>query len=414
MSELEPDESDTPTEPALEESPAIRIQGTLYARLFRYCFLILWGLVVPTAFLAASSIYGGMDLWQSGQFGTCCVLVFKARAMVWLYPLVAFSGCGLAYQTFRNRQTAAPLALKFAILSGAFIWFELWIAWCGATSHEFSPYLWSVLTVIAAPLVGFLFLQPLIAIGILAIRVRNAMDLIDNAPYVGVLLLFAVTLPWYGIYLVASIICAAPLALSAYVWASAEVITANRQRWRISIAGILTIFVWLSVNFAAWRRAVLVAVEEYNRLPTEPPEPCFIITAAAQGHASLVGSRDVGQSFRVTRQLQLLKALELLLHTTLPSFHRRLRRIYNRVGPAIARRIRFAWLADVVYLTLKPAEWFAWLVVRVVAGVPRPVIRRVYVRHSLTPPCPPGPNNQACDQEPRHARHHGQHGIFGQ
>ena len=33
--------------------------------------------------------------------------------------------------------------------------------------------------------------------------------------------------------------------------------------------------------------------------------------------------------------------------------------VYNRIGPAVARRIRHPLLADVAFVALKPFEWIA-------------------------------------------------------
>ena len=385
MAELEPDESEGFSELAAHRGPPFRFRGPNfigreYRAILRTCWLIVWGMFCPVVFLLAVDKFYVEDLWQSGEYAVYCILLFRPRALRWLYPLLAFSACGLGYHVFRSRKKKPPTWMLFAVLSGAVLWLEIYFAWCGITLRDGGLSRWFMGTFVGFPIAGLILIQPPVAIAYLVQLARGNDDLFSAASIVATVLIVALAALVYWGGWILCVAVAVPLALSAYVWASIELYGSLRERWRVSIATLMLVFIWFSVNLASWRRAVLVAIDEYNRLPTEPPDTCFIITAAAQGHASLVGSRDVGQSFRVTRQLQLLKALELLLHTTLPSFHRRLRRIYNRVGPAIARRIRFSWLADVVYLTLKPAEWFAWLVVRVVAGVPRSSVRRVYHR----------------------------------
>jgi len=47
-----------------------------------------------------------------------------------------------------------------------------------------------------------------------------------------------------------------------------------------------------------------------------------------------------------------------------PRSHALGRKIYNRCGPVIARRISSPWLADLVFLVLKPGELFAAIVLR--------------------------------------------------
>ncbi|MCA9447901.1 MAG: hypothetical protein KC931_12350 [Candidatus Omnitrophica bacterium] len=96
-----------------------------------------------------------------------------------------------------------------------------------------------------------------------------------------------------------------------------------------------------------------------------PPGDCFIATAAAQGHPSIVHSWEItdedGRIHRVNRQLLTLKEFEVRLMKSAPRFHAALREVYNRVGPMGARIIRPKLLADLAYFALKPVEWGARL-----------------------------------------------------
>ncbi|WP_425401032.1 DUF6688 family protein [Aeoliella sp.] len=389
---------DNPSAAPVEEAKPPGWRKSSYTSLFRVWWFIVWGLVFPVVFLCMAGTWGGFEMYQSGRFGTYCVLVFEWQAMIWLYPLLAFSACGLLYQLLRRPTDKAPAWQLGAVLTGLLLWLELFVAWCGAVEHEMDVAASLFLTIIVAPIAGVLAVQPPIVITMLVkgLELKAKHEIV--AVVIGTVIITIASLSVYaGGWLVGAMV-ATPLAVVTYGRASWELLAPLRKSWRISISALLAVFIWLSVNFAAWRRAILVAIDEYNHLPTEPPETCFVITAAAQGHRWLVGSRDVGQAFRVTRQLQLLKALEVLLHATVPQLHRPLRRLYNRVGPQVARRIRFAWLADVVYLAMKPAEWIAWLVVRVVAGVPRSSVRRVYEQQLRTPPLPERNEHHASDQ----------------
>jgi hypothetical protein len=104
----------------------------------------------------------------------------------------------------------------------------------------------------------------------------------------------------------------------------------------------------------------------YQELPEEPPE-CFVVTAASRGHEAVVGPmRDHmrrGVRRRVNDQLLTFWALEARWRVVLPGSHRLARRVYNRVGPLVARRLRHPLLADAMCLVLKPAEWAARAVV---------------------------------------------------
>ena len=96
----------------------------------------------------------------------------------------------------------------------------------------------------------------------------------------------------------------------------------------------------------------------YLGLADEPPEECFVVTAATRGHPRWVGTwYDEREQRWLNRQLLTFWKFEDRLRASIPGFHRCLRRVYNRVGPFIARRIVYRWQADCVYALLKPLEW---------------------------------------------------------
>ena len=124
---------------------------------------------------------------------------------------------------------------------------------------------------------------------------------------------------------------------------------------------------WLTGFAAAWACSVYQMLQLYAALPTNPPD-CYIATAAAQGHPGLVGSHPVrlpGGMLRVNAQLQTLKAAELAILSLAPGFHHPLRAAYDLGGRFLARRLNQPVLADLAYISLKPAEWCArWVMDR--------------------------------------------------
>jgi len=91
----------------------------------------------------------------------------------------------------------------------------------------------------------------------------------------------------------------------------------------------------------------------------------FLCTVAAKGHSDLVkplrsGIRG-GQPIKCNRQLLVANAFEELLEQRLPGLHRPIRALYNKVGDFIHRYygvFNNKWVADLVYLVMKPLEWF--------------------------------------------------------
>jgi len=130
---------------------------------------------------------------------------------------------------------------------------------------------------------------------------------------------------------------------------------------------------WLAAYGAALAYAIIQASRLYRDLPETHPS-CYVATAAARGHPRLVKSWRV-KGGRVNAQLIWLKRGELALARLAPRVHRRLRRAYDRVGPAVAARMRHPLAADAAYLSLKPLEW-AVRAAFLFTPAPRPPILR--------------------------------------
>jgi len=92
----------------------------------------------------------------------------------------------------------------------------------------------------------------------------------------------------------------------------------------------------------------------------------YLCTVSLRGHKKLVkpirfGLRR-GEKIVVNRQLCIANAFEQLIQERAPRFHRAVRNFYDTYGYPISRHINTPWAADVVYLIMKPLEWFFVLV----------------------------------------------------
>lgn len=92
----------------------------------------------------------------------------------------------------------------------------------------------------------------------------------------------------------------------------------------------------------------------------------YLCTVAAGGHAAIVkpirlGERH-GHPVIVNRQLCVANAFEQILEEKTPRFHRHVRHFYDTYGFPIARMIRSACMADIVYFIMKPLEWIFLIV----------------------------------------------------
>ncbi|MBB6635077.1 DUF6688 domain-containing protein [Cohnella thailandensis] len=125
-----------------------------------------------------------------------------------------------------------------------------------------------------------------------------------------------------------------------------------------------------------------------SKLPAPPPEMLpgdghYLCTVAARGHSRVVkplraGIRH-GEAIPVNRQLLIANAFENVLEQYAPTFHRKVRRLYDKYGFPISRHIRTKVAADIVYLAMKPLEWFFLLVLYTVDAKPE---NRIHVQYS--------------------------------
>lgn len=86
----------------------------------------------------------------------------------------------------------------------------------------------------------------------------------------------------------------------------------------------------------------------------------YLCTVAAGGHRKVVkpirmGLRH-GHKVIVNRQLCIANAFEQVLEEKTPRFHKLVRGFYDKYGFPIARFIKSRWIADFIYIIMKPLE----------------------------------------------------------
>ena len=150
---------------------------------------------------------------------------------------------------------------------------------------------------------------------------------------------------------VPAIVC---VEYSLYAWL---VVRHGKFKDKGPLAYFTLISTWVTAVLAAIAFKIPLAMAFYERLPNQPPEDCFIVTAASRGHWWFVRTWRDESGCTVNRQLLTFWQFEASLAAKAPRFHRVLRAVYNGFAPVAARCIVFPWMADIVYLLLKPVEW---------------------------------------------------------
>jgi hypothetical protein len=317
--------------------------------------------------------------WQSGELDAYLVLLLQPQASLFFLALLAYSIiCYILLLINADRfsaffvvrlgiYTSVLLALQYTILLGVYLLDEktsllLLLIWFFPLYfpkiHPWAVNKWGREKTRSGV---FIFLA--IAFVISAIISRQ---------------LFApVAIIWVGL------VTAAPfwsflIAIQAAIW-----LFKNHELKLTPMRG-LGITAWLAMFAAAWRYNILKMYELYAKLPPEPPPDCYIATAAAHGHPWFVHSQRIlysnGTSMEVNEQLQILKCFELALLAVNPLLHKILRKTYDTVGKPLARRMQNPFVADVVYLLLKPFEWLTKIILKVIIPEIDSIYKGIYTQ----------------------------------
>jgi len=109
----------------------------------------------------------------------------------------------------------------------------------------------------------------------------------------------------------------------------------------------------------------------------------YLCTVSAKEHKKMVrpiraGIRR-GELIPVYRQLLIANALETIFEQYLPTIHKIIRNFYDKYSYPISKHIHSKWSADVIYLLMKPLEWFFHIVLYTVDKNPE---NRIHVQYS--------------------------------
>ena len=328
--------------------------------------LFIMGIVFPTICLL--NIWTGArpsidQLWQSGDTSTYLVLLLSYPAFFMFLPIIGYSMICLAIWCW-NPDSSVYFAIRLGLYTGFLI--------AGVSSFALIP-----LTIFVVPM-SALGLLIVLEVGMwLALKTGpvlakfrrfSILEILYATTVIALVLVFfrmfpnllgdVVAAPFIILFIIVG--GAAPLASFAFYRAvhTAKFIASfgEPSLKRTVLGGCVA---WLATAMLNWKMATDVMMDEYLKLPPQSPNNCFVCSAAAHGHPQFVGA-TLHSGIPLNRQMQRLKLLEFALQVLTPRLHRNIRRIYNRIGPPVAKLCRLnRWTADAVYLVLKPLEYIS-------------------------------------------------------
>lgn len=352
--------------------------------IFRRIVALFAGVLLP---IAAFGL--GIALtpeWQSKSMGSYISMLLTPFATWPFWPFIVYSMICLVL-VLCKREAPKRFAIRFGLYLGILWSLQYMIILpFGMKGEGFHPILVMIYGVIATLLpISIPFLFKKLPSPIRRVILYCLIVLILAGVLVGVILggeeFLHIAL--IGFPIIASLV-ASPfwcftvyLLMSIYAYRRSEdakLLVALKYKILIGFGAIL-------VYAGAWWLSIHSMLAEYAKLPTEPPD-CYIATAAAKGHRRFVKSEDVvhanGKVMRVNAQLRYLKCGELMIKALFPRLHKLIRLLYDTVGPLLARCLARPVLADVVYILLKPAEWFVLGLFFVLFGRKPKIVEKFY------------------------------------
>jgi hypothetical protein len=338
--------------------------------------------------------------WQSGALDDKLSFTLSGPVGFVFYPLMLYSIVSLSLLLFREKRFADNAIVRFGIYTGIPVaaWYVLMLGIALAGVREPLSFQWLRILLLATIAIG----APLALWGLIRLLLWARRTL--NVPWLGVaagaVVLYAlvtlmcvladgeslVAVVWplslVGGFCFFSLAFGPSWALGVYSGMTLRLLWCYPHPLRFRLLQLIAAISWLAAFMSACRWSIVKSLETYAELPVDPTGDCYVVSAAAYGHPRVVGSEvrtvSSGVAIPVNNQLRTLKAAELTLRVFTPSGHRIVRGLYDRLGPLAARRLTNPYLADLVYVGLKPAEWVSGVVLACILGRHRRAIRRLY------------------------------------
>jgi len=317
--------------------------------------------------------------WQNGELSSYIILLLFPQASILFFPLLAYSIICYLFLLYMPDRFSQSFIVRAGIDTGILLALHYSIAVLLYSFYSTDSYIYLLIPVWIFPFV-YSRLHRLAVSKWTIVKVNKALFILIPSALLIVTLLTRGGVPFFAMIV---LIMAAPfwsflLALRAARWLY------KNYETKFTLPRGLGLTAWLAAYVAAWRFDILKMYELYSALPPQPPPDCYIATAAARGHPHFVHSKTVqradGKLMQVNAQLQLLKCMELALMAINPHMHKRLRKVYDKLGKPLAHKIQNPFMADIAYLLLSPFEWLARLILKAIIPNIDSISRKIYIK----------------------------------
>ena len=335
--------------------------------------LTVYGIVLPVVchFITAGGVPFSAE-WQSGELIDKLSFVLSGQCGWPVFLLLVFNMFCMGKVIFDEAEAFSKAWVRLGIFSGVLICG--WYLFAFSFTQLKSPY--SSFGLLLGAALWLLVVHGGIR-GLQLLTAKYEPASFASVIIFGMIILFAVAviLTQGGAFflpIALALYLATPLAFLTYLGVSIRILVLHAPARRVTLSQLMAWVTWCSAFAMALQKTIALSFAKYSELPLQPPEDCYVATAASKGYPSIVGSQRLpaatGQQVIVNQQLATFKAAELMLRTVSPKTHRAVRQFYDWLGPIAAAKLRGSRSATVAYLCLKPAEWLCRIVLRILLG----------------------------------------------
>jgi len=317
--------------------------------------------------------------WQSGRINDYAALLLNPQAALLFFPLLIYAIVSLWLVLIRYERFDSLFVVRFGIYTGILLAFQYMLVAAVFFPYSLAAGLVVVVVYWLAKKIGRRFGAWVGMVFVLLIFSLVPVAIFRPPSALSIAALWE-SLTFVPIFFLVTMASASPVVCFLIMLFTAAPLFRTHDKPHIwSGARFPGLAAWLAGYTAAWAYSIYQMFEMYNALPKQPP--CYVVTAAAQGHPAFVGSQPVSTAsgiIWVNHQLQTLKCAELALQALAPRLHRLVRFVYDIVGPVLARRLTHPLLADLAYISLKPAELLARVILRLLLPDFNAQLHRIY------------------------------------
>jgi hypothetical protein len=135
-----------------------------------------------------------------------------------------------------------------------------------------------------------------------------------------------------------------------------------------------------------WTETTTWTFSQHEHPPFLDHEGHYLCTVAACGHQKVVKPLRLGKRHNrtiiVNRQLLIANAYEEIINRAFPKLHQIIRNIYDMYGYPVSRHIKNKYMSDIVYILMKPLEYFFLVNLYLFVKKPEALINQQY-RHDV-------------------------------